>query len=265
MKAPVFDPTWPEDVRTLYRHDMEEIWDRRLAPCVWNQYHNQLDYYLRIAGEYPKDVLDVGCAQGTLALLLAERRHRVTAVDLRPPFLEYAQSRHTSGDVRFISANILADQIPGRYDLVYANQIIEHLVYPGQLLEKLAALMRPGARLVVTTPNASYIKNTLPTFTELGEASQWEHLQFTADGDGHFFAYEREELLNLFQAAGFTDICATFFESPIISGHMKVRHLHPFVPPFLLRMIDRIVVNLPWIARRMTHQLMVTGIYPAQG
>ena len=264
MKAPVFDPNWPDDVKALYQHDIEELWDRRLAPCVWNQYHNQLDYYLRIAGDGVKDVLDVGCAQGTLALLLAERGHRVTAVDLRPLFLEYAQSRHTSGEVRFVAANILADEIPGRYDLVYANQIIEHLVYPGQLLEKLAAMMRPGAQLVVTTPNASYIKNTLPTFTELGEPSQWEHLQFTADGDGHFFAYEREELLSLFDAAGFTNVRATFFESPIISGHMKVRHLHPYVAPAALRAVDRIVVNLPWIARRMTHQLMITATSPAR-
>jgi|GEM_PF-682737 len=261
MKAPVYDAAWQDDVQALYRHDMQEMWDRSLAPCVWNQYHNQLDYYLRIAGHQVKDILDVGCAQGTLALLLGERGHCVTAVDLRKSFLDYAQSRHSTADVRFIAANVLVDEIPGRYDLVYANQIIEHLVYPTQLLQKLAAVMKPNARLVVTTPNASYFKNNLPTFTELGDAGQWEHLQFTADGDGHFFAYECEELINLFEAAGFTDVSATFFESPIISGHMKVRYLHPYVAPAALRAIDNVVVKLPWLARRITHQLMITGTY----
>lgn len=243
---------------------MQEMWDSRLAPCIWNQYHNQLDYYVRIAGAEPKDVLDVGCAQGTLALVLAERGHRVTAVDMRPAFLEYAQSRRSFGDVRFIAANVLTDAIPGRYDLVYANQIIEHLVYPGQLLAKLAGLMKPGARLVVTTPNASYVKNTLPTFTELGDVRQWEHLQFTADGDGHFFAYEREELLEIFAAAGFVDVRATFFESPIISGHMKVRYAHPYVASRVLRALDKVVINLPWAGRKLTHQLMITGTWPTQ-
>src|SRR5207342_664659 len=102
MIPPVYNPAWPDDVKALYRHDMQEIWDRRLTPQIWNQYHNQLDYYLGIAGDEPLSVLDVGCAQGTLALLLAERGHHVTAVDIRPQFLDYAKSRHTHGDIRFL-------------------------------------------------------------------------------------------------------------------------------------------------------------------
>ena len=86
----------------------------------------------------PLEILDVGCAQGTLALLLAERGHRVTAVDLRADFLQYAQSRHTHGDVRFLQANALEEDIPGQYDLVFANQLIEHLVYPGGISDTAA-------------------------------------------------------------------------------------------------------------------------------
>ena len=259
MKPPVFDAAWPDEVKALYRHDMQEIWDRRLSPCVWNQYHNQLQYYRDIAGTSPKRILDVGCAQGTLALLLAEDGHEVAAFDLRSSFLEYAQSRYTHGVVDFRVGNVLTDDISGEFDLVYANQIIEHLVYPLQLLERLKATMRVGARLVVTTPNAQYIKNSLPSFRELGDVKQWEHRQFTADGDGHFFAYTADELVSIFQDAGFTNLTVTFFESPIISGHMKVRYLHPYLPSRLLRFLDQLVVRLPWFKKRFTHQLMVTG------
>ena len=80
MKPPQFDPSWPDDVFALYRHDMQEIWDRSIAPQIWNQYHNQLDLYRRISnGRGRLDILDVGCAQGTLALLLAEDGHNVCA------------------------------------------------------------------------------------------------------------------------------------------------------------------------------------------
>jgi 2-polyprenyl-3-methyl-5-hydroxy-6-metoxy-1,4-benzoquinol methylase len=87
MKHPVFSDDWSAELKALYHHDMREIWDRSIAPHVWNQYHNQLEQYFAIAGDRPLDILDVGCAQGTLAMLLAERGHRVTAVDLRPEFL----------------------------------------------------------------------------------------------------------------------------------------------------------------------------------
>src|SRR4029079_16993196 len=126
-----------DDVQALYRHDMQEIWDPRLAPHVWNQYHNQLDYYFGIAGDKPLTILDVGCAQGTLALLLAERGHHVTAVDIRPQFLEYAHARRSKGEVTFLAANVLEDDLPGEYDLIFANQIIEHVVHPVELLVRL--------------------------------------------------------------------------------------------------------------------------------
>lgn len=263
MKPPIFNPDWPEDVKALYRHDMQEMWDRSIAPHVWNQYHNQLEYYLAIAGNDSKTILDVGCAQGTLALLLAERGHHVTAVDLRPAFLVYARSRHTQGDVRFLAANVLEDDIPGEYDLIYANQIVEHLVYPDRLLQRLRARLKPGGRLVMTTPNGDYVKNALPSFSQLGDVKDWEHMQHTADGDGHFYAYLREELAGLFEAAGFDEVKAVFFESPMISGHMKARHAHAFVPSVVLRVLDKAIVAMPWLGRRLTHQLMVTGIRPA--
>ena len=247
-------------MQALYRHDMQEIWDRRLAPHVWNQYHNQLDTYLAFAGKKPQDILDVGCAQGTLALLLAERGHSVTAVDLRPEFLKYAQSRHTHGDIRFIQANALAGDIPGQYDLVFANQIIEHLVYPDQLLACLKDRLKPDGRVVVTTPNGDYVKNALPSYHDLGDPKDWEHMQFTADGDGHFYAYLREELIAIFSNAGFRDVRAKFFETPFISGHMKVRHVHGWAPAPVLRGLDRAVLSLPWSARKLTHQLLVTGV-----
>lgn len=263
MKPPIHSEAWPAEVQALYRHDMQEIWDRSLAPHIWNQYHNQLDQYLGIAGQEPLDILDVGCAQGTLALLLGEGGHRVMAVDLRPEFLDYARSRHSRGEVRFLQANALEDEIPGRYDLVFANQLIEHLVYPQEFLTRLRTNLRPGGRMVVTTPNGAYLKNTLPSFRELGDPRQWEHLQFTADGDGHFYAYLADELMEICRAVGLQNVNARYFESPLISGHMKVRHLHGFLPVGLLKALDRLVLRTPWLGPRSAHQLLVTGTVPS--
>lgn len=260
MKPPIYDPAWPEDLRALYRHDVQEIWDRSVAPQVWSQYQNQLDYYLRIAGNEGRSILDVGCAQGTLALMLAERGHRVAAVDIRPQFLEYAASRFTHGDVRFLAGNILEMDIDGQFDLVFANQLIEHLVYPGLLLARLRNLLRDGGRLVVTTPNGGYLMNRLRSYAELGDPEQWEERQFTADGDGHFFAYTEGELRALFSEGGLRDIQLLPFETPWVSGHMRVRYLHRVLPYHLLRALDRALLSLPWFGKRFAHQLLATGI-----
>lgn len=260
MKPPVFDPAWPDEVQAVYKHDVQEIWDPTIASHIWNQYHNQIDLYLSLAeGQGPLDVLDIGCAQGTLALLLAERGHRVVALDIRQRFLDYAASRYEKGEVRFVCGNAMDVDLPEHFDLIFANQIVEHLIHPLEFTRRLVAWLKPGGRIVMTTPNADYIKSDLPTFSELGDLAQYEHRQFTADGDGHFFAYRSGELVEVFERSGLTGVTARFFETPFISGHLRVRHLHSFVPASILGSFDRVMLRLPVIARRLAHQLMVTG------
>src|ERR1051326_7516168 len=108
MNPPIYDDAWSDDVKALYQHDVREMWDRSVQPHIWNQYHNQLRIYLSFAEALrrPVRVLDIGCAQATLALLLAERGHHVVSVDIRQQFLDYAKSRHSHGKIAFVAANV---------------------------------------------------------------------------------------------------------------------------------------------------------------
>jgi 2-polyprenyl-3-methyl-5-hydroxy-6-metoxy-1,4-benzoquinol methylase len=260
MKHPVFDPEWPDDVQAVYRHDIQEIWDPAIARHIWNQYHNQVDIYLNLAeGRGALEILDIGCAQGTLALLLAERGHRVWALDIRQRFLEYAASRHEAGDVQFICGNAMEVELVDRFDLIFANQIVEHLVYPLELTRRMVGWLKPGGRLVVTTPNADYVKSGLPSFSELGDPAEYADRQFTADGDGHFFAYHAWELKEVFEKAGLKQISVRYFETPFISGHLKVRYLHSVAPVRILKVLDALTLRLPFFEKRAAHQMMLVG------
>ena len=260
MKPPIFNPTWGDEVRAVYQHDMQEIWDPGLARHVWNQYHNQLEIYSRLAeGRGRLEILDVGCAQGTLALLLAERGHSVWAVDIRQQFLDYARTRYEKGDVHFVCGNVMDLELGRRFDLIFANQIVEHLVYPLEFTERLVKCLKPGGQLIMTTPNGSYVKNSLPSYSELGPPEQYADRQFTADADGHFFAYRSEELTAIFEQAGLQQVKSRCFETPFISGHLKVRYVHSLIPRQALRLLDRLVLLTPGAGVRLAHQLMVTG------
>jgi 2-polyprenyl-3-methyl-5-hydroxy-6-metoxy-1,4-benzoquinol methylase len=145
VKAPIFDSSWSQEMVALYKHDVQEIWDDRIAIHIWNQYQNQLSVYKSYTpSDTGLDILDVGCAQATLALQLAEAGHRVSAVDLRQEFLDYAASRYEHGDIEFIQGNVLDLRIARRFDLIFANQIVEHLVYPMEMLETLKKLLKPA-------------------------------------------------------------------------------------------------------------------------
>ena len=260
MKPPEYNSKWPEDVKTVYNHDMQEIWDPTIARHIWNMYHNQLDLYCSLIKEGQKlKILDVGCAQATLALILAEKGHKVWAMDIRQQFLDYAASRYEKGEIEFICGNAMEVNLDMKFDLIFANQIIEHLVYPIELVRRLKSLLNPGGRLVMTTPNAEYIKSDLPGFTQLGDVRQYEHRQFSADGDEHFFAYSMEELRDVFEKAGFERIIVRSFDSPWITGHMKVRYLHILLPPQVLRLLDRFALSMSGLREKISYQLMVIG------
>lgn len=257
MKPPQFDPAWPPEVVEIWKNDMREMWDPRIERHSYNQYHNQLDLYLDLVRKYgAQTVLDVGCAQGTLAMLLAERGHRVVAIDIRERFLEYARTRWERGDVEFLAANIFDRPPLGTFDLVFGNQIIEHLVYPAEFLRTLASYARPGGVLVVSTPNHDYFRSSLPSFTDLGDPRQHEHKQFSAGGGDHFFAYTEEELRAAAADAGLDVEEMIYFETPAISGHFRVRHLH-WLPVTLLRGADRAALKLA--PRTLAHQLCMVA------
>lgn len=263
MKPPVFSPDWPDDVRALYRHDLQEIWDPNISRHIWNQYHNQLELYLSFAsiGDGLR-ILDIGCAQATLALLLAEQGHQVCAIDIRQRFLDYAATRYERGKISFIAGNAMQLNLSDRFDLIFANQIIEHLVYPLDFIKHIAGWLAPSGRLILTTPNWHYLRNNLPSYSELGDPSEYQDRQFTADGDGHFFAYRGEELADLLGKAGFNDVVVRYFETPFISGHLKLRYLHPVVPIAGLKILDRIALTLPGTRKRLAHQMLLTGCRP---
>jgi 2-polyprenyl-3-methyl-5-hydroxy-6-metoxy-1,4-benzoquinol methylase len=257
VKRPVLDPSWPPEVLEIYRNDMREMWDPTIERPVFNQYHNQLDLYLALVEKYhARSVLDVGCAQGTMALMLAEGGKRVTAVDIREPFLDYARSRQEEkGQVHFLAANIFDRPELGTFDIVFGNQIIEHLVYPAEFMSSLASYAAPGGVIVITTPNHDYFRSQLPSFTALGDPKQHEHLQFSAGGGDHFFAYTEEELRAAAARASLDVEEIFYFETPWISGHFFFRFLHPFTPVSLLRLLDRVALRLA--PRKLAHQLGV--------
>lgn len=262
MKRPVADPNWPDLIQSLHLHDLQEVWEPALAPHVFHRYQDELSRYFRLAGQSPLKILDVGCAQGTLALLLAEAGHHVVAVDLRAEFLEYARSRYEKGDIRFVQGNVMDLNLPETFDLIFANQILEHLVHPVEMVSGLTRMLAPGGRFVATTPNGLYFKSKLPLYRELGDPAQYEHRQFFPDGDGHFFAYAPAELHEILGRAGLAEVSIIPYDTPWITGHVKLRYLHGRVPVPVLRSLDRLTLAMPVLNRRLAFQLMACGRKP---
>ena len=102
-------------------------------------------------------VLDAGCGGGLLAEALARTGADVTAIDLAPGMIEVARLHaaevQLAIDYRVAAAEELAAATPGAFGLVTCMEMLEHVPEPAAMVATLAALVRPGGTLIVSTLN----------------------------------------------------------------------------------------------------------------
>lgn len=113
-----------------------------------------IDAQARLAGAR---VIDVGCGGGLLSEAMARRGAQVTGIDLAPAPLEIARLHALEAgvtvDYRLASAETVADEAPGSYDLVTCLEMLEHVPEPAVVVSALARLVRPGGSVICSTLN----------------------------------------------------------------------------------------------------------------
>lgn len=104
-----------------------------------------------------KRALDVGCGGGLLTEALAAKGAEATGIDLADEALEVARLHGLESGVkatyRAISAEALAAESPAAFDLVCCLEMLEHVPDPASVLRAIAALVKPGGTVVLSTIN----------------------------------------------------------------------------------------------------------------
>lgn len=146
-------------------------------------------------------ILDVGCGSGVFADRLAGvPGTTVVGIDANAAAIEFARAQYGKDTLTFRLGRIDAlDLKPSSFDQIAFLEVIEH-IYPEQaegVLRDLAALLKPGGRLIISTPN---MRSAWPLI-------EWtlDRLQLTADmeGEQHVAGYHAASLTRMCAAAGF--------------------------------------------------------------
>ena len=106
-----------------------------------------------------KSVLDVGCGGGILSEAMARRGADVLGIDLADKPLKVAQLHALEAgtprvDYRVVSAEDLAAEQPGQFDVLTCMEMLEHVPDPASVVRACAALVEPGGSLFFSTSTA---------------------------------------------------------------------------------------------------------------
>ena len=105
-------------------------------------------------------VVDIGCGGGILADAMARKGAEVLGIDLAEKALKVAQLHALEAGTRGVkyrevSAESLAAEQPGGFDVVTCMEMLEHVPEPGSVVQACADLVKPGGWVFFSTISRS--------------------------------------------------------------------------------------------------------------
>ena len=141
----------------------------------------RLDWIRQQVNLAGQKTVDIGCGGGILAESMAAVGANVTGIDLAEGPLAVARLHQMESgakvDYRRISAEDLAAESAGQFDVVTCLEMLEHVPKPSQTIAAVAKLLRPGGHAFFSTINrnpkaflfaivgAEYVLKLLPAGT----------------------------------------------------------------------------------------------------
>jgi len=165
-----------------------------LLPQIW-QLTGQLDASTR--------VLDVGCGNGFIAGEFYKKGCRVVGLDLSEKGIDIARQTYPQARFEVLAADdrVLENLVEEPFDIVISTEVVEHLYDPRSYAAGCFAALKPGGRVICSTPYHGYLKNLV-----LALSGKWDsHADPLWDG-GHIKLWSQKTLSRLLIEAGFVNL-----------------------------------------------------------
>jgi ubiquinone/menaquinone biosynthesis C-methylase UbiE len=189
-------------------------------------------------------LLDLGCHDGEWSMRLAQsaKASEIHGIEIVPEAAELAERRGVH--VLRMDLNQKLDVLPSDgFDVIHANQVIEHVTNVDTFVSEVYRLLKPGGYAVISTENGSSwhnvfaaimgwqifsLTNVSGKMAGLGNpcAIQRGNEPFSATWT-HKTIFNYRGLIEMFEIHGFRDVIvkgAGYFPLPARLGTLDVRH-----------------------------------------
>jgi len=175
-------------------------------PCKRSKINSRIAA-LMAGGKVP---VDIGCGAGYGLDEISKFYEIAVGIDVNTTRLK--QRATPPYRWHFVLAN-LNEQFPLKndyVDLVFANQVIEHIADPRFLLSEIFRILKQRGVVIITTPNIRYVKN-LWRIVVKGQGPRTaggNQIDGPWDG-GHLHYFTHRDIREIFSEAGFSNVSST--------------------------------------------------------
>jgi len=136
---------------------------------VYEAYYGAMGEYLSVATRERihwlceratgSHVLDVGCSQGIASLILGREGKIIDGIDIDKKSISFARDKllietpEVQERIHYIEGDFLNSNLePRAYDTVIISEILEHLINPQSIIDKVKEVLVPSGRLLISVP-----------------------------------------------------------------------------------------------------------------
>jgi len=175
--------------------------------------------------------LDAGCGSGAFAIYAAVKGNETVGISFNPD--ETLKARERANILGISNINFVADDLRnlsqisshlGEFDQIICFETIEHIMNDDQLIQDLCALLKPGGRLLLTSP---YLRHHRLLGERLSEYEDGGHVRW---------GYTHEQMHSIFQKHQL-DVVTYDYVSGVISQTLTN----------LMRFLSRIDYKVSWV------------------
>lgn len=122
-----------------------------------NKTKERIQWILEQAGD-KQHVLDIGCSQGIVSILLAEQGKNVKGIDIQEEAIDFAKNlvhekyQHVENKVTFECMDFMDYEMNEKFDCIVITEVLEHLNNPKAFLEKASKLLEDNGIMIISVP-----------------------------------------------------------------------------------------------------------------
>ena len=160
-----------------FLHNVADFSDKSFKR-MWNWFRGIfeiVDKETGIKNGHGKKALEFGCALGAASHVLFDFGYEVVATDVSK--FAVTKAKQFSPKVTFVQHDIQKSFTKhGKFDLIIALDVIEHLERPDAAVKNLLAIIKKNGKVICSTPNDYEYARKIPSHINVKKPEKWKKI-----------------------------------------------------------------------------------------